>query len=170
MVHKVWICSALQDLGWMTMFFQIQGESLSPFSLGKLKLIAICWWQFQVRFPVSVLQHRRQPISAWCSLTWWYVDTCSWLVRLCYGLLNAHITTRTPTDVTPFWSSSVSLNQENQSDYIPSDMASCSEAATSTCIQKLHQVGNRSLNPYSTNCWLHFMPSVVSNFFYSVFT
>ncbi len=52
-----------------------------------------------------------------------------------------------PPDVTDLWSSVVSLNQADQSDCIPYEIFSISEAATSDCFlgEECHQVGSISL-------------------------
>lgn len=60
------------------------------------------------------------------------------------------------TNVSALWSSAVSLNQDDQSDCVPSQIFSFSGAATSGCFLKedSHQVGDISLYPNSTYCRL----------------
>lgn len=48
-------------------------------------------------------------------------------------------------DVTDLWSSAVSLNQEDQSDCIPYEIFSFSEASDCFLVEERHQVGSISL-------------------------
>lgn len=67
-----------------------------------------------------------------------------------------------PPDVTDLWSSAVSLSQEDQSDCIPFEIFSFSEAATSDFFLEddFHQVGSISLKLNSTCCTLILMCNI----------